>query len=130
MPGLGTRAVDRVADDYPVLITPGQPNLRANATADEVIKYSPKRIDVINLETNAFDTVEVSELLRSDGAKSRSAIWSLVNRDQVEPLIGPLPDFATQDVVFTFDGLIEKTAIYCLRPGVADVVAGQAGNAS
>ena len=26
VPGLGTRAVDRVVDDYPVLIAPGQPN--------------------------------------------------------------------------------------------------------
>ena len=27
VPGLGTRAVDRVSDDYPVLIAPGQPGL-------------------------------------------------------------------------------------------------------
>jgi hypothetical protein len=28
VPGLGTRAVDRVSNDYPVLISPGQPALR------------------------------------------------------------------------------------------------------
>ena len=60
VPGLGTRAVDRVADDYPVLIAPGQPSLRVNVTADEVLRYSPKRIDLINLETNAFETVDVA----------------------------------------------------------------------
>ena len=38
VPGLGTRAVDRVADDYPVLIAPGQPNLRANVTVEEVLR--------------------------------------------------------------------------------------------
>ncbi len=58
VPGLGTRAVDRVSDDYPVLIAPGQPNLRVNVTVEEVLKYSPKRVDVINLETNAFETVD------------------------------------------------------------------------
>lgn len=118
VPGLGTRAVDRVADDYPVLIAPGQPNLRANVTSDEVIKYSPKRIDLINLETNAFETVGVSEVLRSEGAKYPQIrnLVSLVSRDRVEPLIGPLPDFATQDAVFTFDGLIGKTTfIPCIR---------------
>jgi hypothetical protein len=57
VPGLGTRAVDRVADDYPVLIAPGQPNLTANVTVDEVTRYSPNRVDVINLETNAFETL-------------------------------------------------------------------------
>src|SRR5690349_6012691 len=118
VPGLGTRAVDRVADDYPVLIAPGQPNLHANVTTDEVIKYSPKRIDLINMETNAFETVEVSQLLRSDGANYPQIrnLVSLVSRDRVEPLIGLLPDFAKQDVVFTFEGLIRKTAfISCIR---------------
>jgi len=118
VPGLGTRAVDRVADDYPALIAPGQPNLRTSVTADEVIKYSPKRVDLINLETNAFETVEVAELLRFVGAtypQIRNLV-SLISRDRVEPLIGPLPDFATQNVVFTFEGLIGKTTfIACVR---------------
>jgi len=118
VPGLGTRAVDRVADDYPTLIAPGQPNLRANVTADEVLKYSPKRIDVINLETNAFETVEVAQLLRQYGARYPQIrnLVSLVSHDRIEPLIGPLPDFATQDVVFTFEGLIGRTPfITCIR---------------
>jgi len=118
VPGLGTRAVDRVADDYPVLIAPGQPNLRANVTTDEVIKYSPKHVDLINLETNVFETIEVSELLQSYGAEYPQIrnLVSLVSRDRVEPLIGPLPDFATQGVVFTFEGLIGKTEfIPCIR---------------
>jgi len=118
VPGLGTRAVDRIADDYPVLIAPGQPNQRANVTAEEVIKYSPKRIDLINLETNAFETVDVGEVLRSDGAKYPQIrnLVSLVSRERVEPLIGLLPDFATQDVVFTFEGLIGKTTFLpCIR---------------
>ena len=118
VPGLGTRAVDRVADDYPVLIAPGQPNLRANVTADETIRYSPKRIDLINLESNAFETIEISEILRTEGAKYPEIrnLVSLVTRDRVESLIGLLPDFAEQHVVFTFEGLIEKTAfIPCIR---------------
>ncbi len=43
VPGLGTRAVDRLSDDYPVLIAPGQPGLRVNQTVDEVIHYSPQK---------------------------------------------------------------------------------------
>jgi hypothetical protein len=111
VPGLGTRAVDRVADDYPVLIAPGQPNLRANVTTDEVIKYSPKRIDLINLETNVFETVEVSRLLGDVGTKYPEIrnLVSLVTRDRIEPLIGPPPDFASQHAVFTFEGLIKNT---------------------
>ena len=111
VPGLGTRAVDRVADDYPVLIAPGQPSLRVNVTADEVLRYSPKRIDLINLETNAFETVDVAELLCHCGVKYPQIrnLVSLVSHHRIEPLIGPLPDFSAQEAVFTFEGLIRKT---------------------
>jgi len=111
VPGLGTRAVDRVADDYPVLIAPGQPNLRANVTVEEVLRYSPRKIDVINLDSNSFETVEAKELLRSCGAlypQIRNLI-SLVDHDRIEQPVGLMPDFGKQDVVFTFDGLIRKT---------------------
>lgn len=111
VPGLGTRAVDRVADDYPVLIAPGQPNLRANVTVEEVLRYSPANVDVINLETNSFETVEAKELLRHCGARYPQIrqLVSVVDHDRIEQPIGPVPDFDKQDVIFTFEGLIRKT---------------------
>jgi hypothetical protein len=111
VPGLGTRAVDRVADDYPVLIAPGQPSLRVNVTLDEVLKYSPKRVDLINLETNRFETVEVTELLRYCGARFPQVrqLVSLVDHDRIEQPIGPAPDFNSREAVFTFEGLIRNT---------------------
>jgi predicted nucleotidyltransferase len=118
VPGLGTRAVDRVADDYPVLIAPGQPTLRVNVTADEVLKYSPKRVDLVNLDVNAFETVDVTELLRHAGVNYPQIrnLVSLVSHDRIEPLIGPLPDFSSQDAAFTFEGLIRKTSfVGCIR---------------
>jgi pyruvate, water dikinase len=118
VPGLGTRAVDRVADDYPMLIAPGQPNLRVNVTPDEVLKYSPKHVDLINLETNAFETVGVAELLGQCGIQYPQIrnLVSLVGRDRIEQLVGPLPDFSSQAAAFTFEGLIGKTKfVACLR---------------
>ncbi|MCX7833782.1 MAG: nucleotidyltransferase domain-containing protein [Ignavibacteria bacterium] len=67
VPGLGTRAVDRTSDDYPILVSPGLPTLKVNVTFEETLKYSPKRIDVINLETNTFETIEIKDLLREYG---------------------------------------------------------------
>lgn len=118
VPGLGTRAVDRVADDYPVLIAPGQPNLRVNVTADEVLKYSPRRVDVINLETNAFATVDAAELLRQGGASYPQIreLVSIVEDNFIHQPIGPVPDFDNCDAVFTFEGLIRKTPfVACVR---------------
>jgi hypothetical protein len=111
VPGLGTRAVDRMADDYPVLIAPGQPNLRANVTVEEILRYSPRRVDVINLETNSFETVDVKQLLRLCGARYPRIplLVSVLDHDRIEQPIGLVPDFDKQDVVFTFEGLIRKT---------------------
>ena len=118
VPGLGTRAVDRVADDYPTLIAPGQPALRANVTVDEILKYSPKRVDVINLEANAFETVDATELIRYCGAnypQLRNVI-SVVDHDRIEQPIGLLPDLNACSPVFTFEGLIRRTPfIHCIR---------------
>jgi pyruvate,water dikinase len=69
VPGLGTRAVDRVADDYPILVAPGKPGLRVNVTPAEVLRYAPRKVDVINLESGAFETMELDRLLDECGAE-------------------------------------------------------------
>jgi pyruvate,water dikinase len=108
VPGLGTRAVDRVSD-YPVLIAPGQPQLRANVTVDEVLKYSPNRVDVINLEKNAFATIDVPEFLRA--ARGQDLPLALMlSRVQQDRLVRPMGrDFRGDDLVFTFEGLARET---------------------
>ncbi len=73
VPGLGTRAVDRVGDDFPILAVPGQQGLRANSSVDEVMRYSPRFVDAINLETNRFETVALTELLRVCGGEYPAA---------------------------------------------------------
>ncbi|MEZ4762844.1 MAG: hypothetical protein R3C26_06465 [Calditrichia bacterium] len=62
--GIGTRAVDRLSDDYPIMLAPGQPGLRVNVSLDEKYAIHPKKVDVIHLEHNQFETVELSRLLR------------------------------------------------------------------
>ncbi len=67
VPGLGTRAVDRVADDYPILVAPGKPGLRVNVTPAEVVRYAPRKVDVINLESGRFETMDLDRLLEECG---------------------------------------------------------------
>jgi pyruvate, water dikinase len=111
VPGLGTRAVDRVSDDYPALIAPGQPGLRANVTPDEVVRYSPRRVDVINLETGTFETVPVGSLLREYGDRYPKIhqLISICEGDRIRRQVGYGIDFTRDDVVFTFDGLVHDT---------------------
>ncbi len=112
VPGLGTRAVDRVPDDYPVLIAPGQPGLRVNVTVDEIERYSPRKVDLINLETRRFETVDVAALVREYGraVPGLGHIASLIGRDGTLRPIGFDFDPSRDRVVVTFDGLIATTS--------------------
>ncbi len=109
--GLGTRAVDRVSDDYPILVCPGQPGLRVNVTTDEAMRYSPKRADVINLETNRFETIDLHQLLREHGDEYPLArrLISVAQGDELHEPMGLEPDWATDSFVVTFETLIAKT---------------------
>ncbi len=111
VPGLGTRAVDRLADDYPMLVAPGQPNLRVNVTPEEIFRYSPKKIDVIDLEENAFRTMELSKLLAEVGPQfpAISQLVSICEDDRFRLPMGLDLDFSHSDVIFTFEGLIRRT---------------------
>jgi len=113
VPGLGTRAVDRLSDDYPILVAPGQPNLRVNASVDEILRYSPKQMDVINLETNSFETVEIQDLLKEVGAQL-PAINKMVSvhRDgTIRRPIGMNVDFDNDELVITFEGIITNSPL-------------------
>jgi pyruvate, water dikinase len=109
--GLGTRAVDRIGDDYPVLLAPGQPGLRVNTTSEEVLRYSPKRVDLINLETRSFETMSVADFLRECGTELPQVrkIVSLVEHDQVVRPGALGLDFSKKDAVVTFEGLLADT---------------------
>ena len=111
VPGLGTRAVDRLGDDFPILVSPGQPGLRANASPEEIVRYSPRYLDVINLKTNKFETVDVAAFLRDMGDRL-PAVEQLVSVFQDgnlrQPLIGGV-DFEQDDLVVTFEGLLTRT---------------------
>ncbi|MGE5342702.1 MAG: PEP/pyruvate-binding domain-containing protein [Candidatus Omnitrophota bacterium] len=113
VPGLGTRAVDRLSNDYPTLIAPGKPNLRVNVTPDEIIRYSPKHMDVINLTTNTFETAEIQELIKHFGNDIPGIhhTVSIVRDDNViQKPTSPLNIHFDKDMlVVTFEGLFQRT---------------------
>ena len=111
VPGLGTRAVDRLGDDYPVLIAPGQPGLRVNVSPDEVVRYSPTQVDAINLRTRSFESVGLRQLLRDHGTEypQIADVVSVVEDGTIRHTLAPQVDFERDDLVVTFDGLVTRT---------------------
>lgn len=110
VPGLGTRAVDRIGDDYPILVAPGQPNLRVNVSSEEMIRYSPKKMDVINLESNEFQTISVDDLVAEYGEDCPGIydIISIVDGQHIRPA-NIMDDLTKSDVIVTFNGLLSNT---------------------
>ena len=111
VPGLGTRAVDRLSDDYPVLVSPGQPNLKINISPEELRRYSPKKMDVINLETNDFESIPINKLLDECSSEYPlfTEIFSIFDGTMIRQP-GPLDVFDhSKEFLVTFDGLISKT---------------------
>ena len=111
VPGLGTRAVDRLSDDYPVLISPGQPNLRVNVSIDEIIRYSPRYMDVINLEEETFETIKIDSLLRPYGKEYPmfSRVVSIIKQDYIQPARPLGTDFNRDNLIINFEGLMKRT---------------------
>jgi hypothetical protein len=63
--GLGTRAVQRVGDDYPRLVALSHPTLRPDDSAEAIHRYSQHYVDVIDLEDNQFTTLPIQEVLNA-----------------------------------------------------------------
>ncbi len=124
VPGLGTRAVDRLSDDYPVLIAPGRPELRVNVTVDEIVRYSPKKIDVIDLEENSFKTLDFSELFQDVGENYPQfhKILSVVKDDHIQKVAYLSQDIKENKFIVTFDGYIANHKLIHQMKGILEVL--------
>jgi len=124
VPGLGSRAVDRVVDDYPILVVPKQPRLRVNASADEVARYSPRRVDLIDLAERRFCTVEIDELLSNCGTDlpAFEQLFSVLDGDMLRRPSALMTDPEADELVVTFDGLIGATPFVARMGAILDLL--------
>jgi len=61
--GLGTRAVDRVSNDYARVVALSHPKLRPETTAKAIRQYSQRFVDVIDTIDNSFTTLSVRDIV-------------------------------------------------------------------
>jgi pyruvate,water dikinase len=94
-----------------VLISPGQPNLRVNITPDEICRYSPRYIDVINLESEGFETIRVDAFLAEtgDAFPNIDKVFSIHRDGQIRDLGLTGIDFSCDQPIATFNGLFNRT---------------------
>jgi hypothetical protein len=63
--GLGTRAVDRRDDDYTRIVALNAPSRRPEMEFAQAARHSQRRVDVLNLPGNRFETTHFSEIVRA-----------------------------------------------------------------
>jgi hypothetical protein len=64
--GLGTRAVERVEDDYPQIIALDQPLIHPYSEKKDIKRFSQRNADILDIKENSLITVNVNDLLNED----------------------------------------------------------------
>jgi len=106
--GLGTRAVDRVANDYPRMVALSHPLLRPETRSQQIQQYSQHLIDVIDLEANAFRTLPITDVIDA-GYPALRLLAAEVAGDYIQPFMTRPTRVDPARLVFTFDDLLMRT---------------------
>ncbi|MCH7664136.1 MAG: PEP/pyruvate-binding domain-containing protein, partial [Chloroflexi bacterium] len=108
--GLGTRAVDRVGDDYPRLVALSHPQLRAEPSPKEIRRYSQHYVDVLDLEDNEFKTLPILEAIDKKDPVLRYVVQRY-HDDYLSPLRSALVGDKVDELVVTLDELLTRTPL-------------------
>ncbi|MGE5389892.1 MAG: PEP/pyruvate-binding domain-containing protein [Deltaproteobacteria bacterium] len=73
--GLGTRAVDRVEEDYPRIVALDRPQLRVDNSPEGLRKYSQHRMDVLDTIVNMEGVISVNNV---DPLLANLTYWDLI----------------------------------------------------
>ncbi|HAX70443.1 MAG TPA: hypothetical protein DCY14_12595, partial [Anaerolineae bacterium] len=104
--GLGTRAVDMLADDYPRLVALSHPRLHSSSDVRNIKRYSQQNVDVIDLEGNTFATISARQILNPDYEPLRY-IAQVEEEGSLIPIRSRLAP--PEKMLITFDGLLART---------------------
>ena len=105
--GLGTRAVNRVENDYPRIVALDAPLTRPLDKREDIKRFSQSEVDILNLETNKFQTVPSQDLLNYSFEKHLDLIATpdLAASEYLQSVGKPVNDAW----ILSFDVLLEST---------------------
>ncbi|MDD5037733.1 MAG: PEP/pyruvate-binding domain-containing protein, partial [Dehalococcoidales bacterium] len=106
--GLGTRAVNRVGGDYPRMIAVSHPELRPEI-GRQILKYSQKNIDLLDLEANEFTTLPVHDLLGNLDYPNIHLLVSTMSQDIVSDWPHGFFNISPENTILTFNNLVKNT---------------------
>jgi hypothetical protein len=102
--GFGSRAVERLGDDYARVVPLSSPTLRPEVGARDIKKYSQRLVDVMNLKENSFHSIPFSELSRHISDPFLTSMISLDRGDHLADPIGMMIN--DEPMILTFSRLL------------------------
>ena len=105
--GLGTRAVNRVENDYPRIVALDAPLVKPHGALEDIRRFSQHDVDVLNLEDNRFHSLSLSQVV-GEGLDARLDLIGVRDTEAAERLRATgrrVPDLW----VLTFDEFMTAT---------------------
>ncbi len=106
--GLGTRAVDRVGNDYPRLVALSHPTLRPSNTARSIRRYSQQYVDLIDLKDNQMKTLPIHKVLTGNYPPLRY-LAQVDQEGYFRSIRSRLVDAKPEQLILTFEDLLRRT---------------------
>ena len=107
--GLGTRAVDRMGGDYARLVALSHPSLRPEGSPGQIIKYSQKFVDALNLTSGKIEAVPFFEIIEKMGPRAAYLALSYYGNGYIQKPAISLKNPSLNTSCITFDNFLEKT---------------------
>lgn len=108
--GLGTRAVDRVGNDYPHLVALSHPLLHPESSSEMIRRYSQQFVDLIDLTENKFQTLPVRTVL-SPHYPALRYLAQVDEGDFLSTIRSSRLEGGTERLVLTFYELLRRTPL-------------------
>jgi hypothetical protein len=106
--GLGTRAVNRVENDYPRIVALDAPLMKPYTRQEDMKRFSQNEVDLLNLQENDFQTIPAADLLTHE---IEAHLDLIASRDMAaSEYLQSLGKQARDSWILTFDELLENTS--------------------
>jgi hypothetical protein len=105
--GLGTRAVNRVENDYPRIVALDAPLVKAHSSMKDARRFSQHDVDMLNLDENRFESLPLSQVME-EGLETQMELLGVRDTEaseQMRAMGRPVQDYW----ILTFDELLSAT---------------------
>jgi hypothetical protein len=107
--GLGTRAVNRVDNDYPRIVALDAPLVKPYSGIGDARKYSQHEADVLDIPSNSLETIPANQAL-SAGMKASLDLMGYPDRDSNDMTWEKDPG-GQERWILTFDGVLSESPL-------------------